>query len=208
MNFSQRSASHFVPILARILLCLVFVPTGWGYIMDESTFSGPQIQSLMDLGVIELDSSADGPAPGTADPPREIKARSLYSVAMTLQEHKFPQPVITAWAIAITQLIGGGLLLLGLFTRISAFGLAVIMGFAFALISLPEIQVIGGPFGLPKPLLLQASAQLALGTLALGLLFSGAGVLSIDSAIFSHGHKSSRRADRDEEEDYEDDYGE
>jgi uncharacterized membrane protein YphA (DoxX/SURF4 family) len=208
MNFSQRSASHFVPILARILLCLVFVPTGWGYIMDESTFSGPQIQSLVELGVIELDSSADGQTPGTANPPQEVKARSLYNLAITLDEHKIPQPIVTAWAIAIIELIGGGLLLLGLFTRIFAFAVAVIMGFGFALISLPEIQVIGGPFGLPYPLLLQASAQLALGTLGLGLLFSGAGGLSIDSAIFSHGHKSSRRVHRNEEDDYEDEYGE
>ena len=205
MTFSQRSASHFVPILARILLCLVFVPSGWGYIMDESTFSGQQIQSLVELEVIELDSSTDGQTPETANPPQEVKARSLYNLAMILEEHKIPQPVLTAWAVAIIELIGGGLLLLGLFSRIFAFALAVIMGFGFALTSLPEIQAIGGPFGLPKPLLLQASAQLALGTLGLGLLFSGAGGLSIDSAIFSHGHKKSRRVHLDEDED---EYGE
>ena len=198
MNFSQGSAAHFVPILARVLLCVIFIPAGWGKIMGERTYSAPEISVLEELGAVtkaEKDAEA------------ELKMRPLYQDAITIKSHDLPYPVITAWLIALVELVGAGLLLIGLFTRIMALAFAVIMGFGFALLSWPAIEAAGDLFNLPPPLFHQAAAQLALGVIALGLVFSGAGAVSVDAAIFSHGRSVSRRDYVDEFED-EDDYEE
>ena len=197
MNFSQGSAAHFVPILARIALCVIFIPAGWGKIMGERTYSAPEITILEDMGAISAHDADDKPA--------EIKMRPLYQDAITIKSNDLPYPVITAWLVALIELVGAGLVLIGLFTRIMALGFAVIMGFGFALISLPAIQAGADLFNLPPPLFHQAAAQLAIGVIALGLVFSGAGALSVDAAIFSHGRSVSRHdyADEYDDDDYE-----
>ncbi|MCH2161887.1 MAG: DoxX family membrane protein [Phycisphaerales bacterium] len=205
MNFSQGSAAHFVPLLARIALCVIFIPAGWGKIMGEQAFSGSEISTLKELGVlISTDSES-----ATTEEASEVKTRALYRDAMVIKEHDLPYPVVGAWLIALTQLLGGGLVLIGLFTRIMAFGFAVIMGFAFAIVSIPAIDTAGGIFDLPPPVFYQAAAQIGLAVLAAGLVFSGAGWASIDAAIFSHGKSVSRKGyqdDFDDEDEDDEDY--
>ena len=204
MNFSQGSAAHFIPLLARIALCVIFIPAGWGKIMGEQAFSGPDLSTLKELGVF-VSPESDEPL----DEETEIKTRTLYRDAIIIKEHDLPYPVVGAWLVALTELLGAGLLLIGLFTRIMAFGFAVIMGFAFAVISIPAIQNAGGVFDLPPPVFYQAASQIAIAILATGLLFSGAGWFSIDTAIFSHGKSVSRKRiknDFDDEYDAEEDY--
>ena len=200
MNFSQGSAAHFVPILARIALCVIFIPAGWGKIMGERTFSGPEISVLQEIGAASKTEADAQPA--------EIKMRPLYEDAILIKEHDLPYPVIGAWLVALTELLGGGLVLIGLFTRIMSMGFATIMGFGFALVSLPAMESSGGVFNLAEPIFYQAAAQIAIAALALGLLFSGAGSLSVDAAIFSHGRSVSRRDYADEFDADEEDYDE
>ena len=192
MSFSNTAARHFVPLLARIVLCLVFIPTGWGMVMTEKEFSGSDVTVLRELGVLE--APKDDAKPNTeAD-----TARTVNVLAIALDTHKAPQPLIIAWVIALVALIGGGLILIGLFTRLWALGLAAIMGAAFALESVPAICAAHSVFTLSIATLTTAAASLGLGVLAIGLLFTGAGILSLDTAIFSHRHHSRHDPDEDE----------
>lgn len=103
-----------------------------------------------------------------------------------------PWPVVLAWGASLTELIGGAMILVGLFTRFWGLGLAVVMGTAMWLTQFgPAIQAGTTHYGfLPAypaydgeqwtPLLWQFS----LFTSALALLFLGAGAASLDGLFF------------------------
>lgn len=108
-----------------------------------------------------------------------------------------PWAVRLALAAALTELIAGGLLLIGLATRLSAFSLAVVMGVAMWLTVIgPAIQSGNAWLGfLPAGGFAQPEAyqtwfmQLAMLAMALALVFSGPGMLSLDRWIFGRaGH--------------------
>ncbi len=85
-----------------------------------------------------------------------------------------------AYAAIFTELVGGIGITLGLLTRLSALGLAVVMGVAIV-----RVHWAGGFF---------LSNQgfeycLALLGMSLGLLFTGAGCFSLDSLLFCRGCK-------------------
>ncbi len=192
MNFSQAAATHLLPFIFRLVICVVVIPAGWGKMMTETEYSGSQLETLVQLGVV-----------GEADTPENVKERSLYGLAVLLQEHELPEPVITAWAITLVELIGGGLLLIGLLSRVWAFGIAIIMSGGFALESIPAIQASGGIFDLSTNIFNMAAAQLALAALAVGVLLSGSGFLSLDRAIFGKGTRSKKTRNQEDEEDLE-----
>ena len=79
----------------------------------------------------------------------------------------FPQPMLFAWAAVLAEFVGGALLLIGLYTRLSAFFLAVTMGVAAFL------------FHKVTPVLECQIAQLYF-FVFLAFLFTGAGRLSFD----------------------------
>lgn len=183
MGFSRVAALHLVPLLARIVLCAAFVPIGWQKIMTMETYTGPEaaaIQALRGTPPADATVDDDGGAPADA---ASIEARRVYGLAAMLASHDVPYPVASAWLAAIVELVGGGLLLVGLLSRIWAIGLAAAMGTAFALTSC-DVICSAGPFVLPLPDYLRAASQLALGTLALTVLLSGPGAVSIDHGIF------------------------
>lgn len=192
MNFSTISARHIVPLLARAVLCLVFIPAGWGKVMVEEDFTGSDLTSLRELGVVET------PKDDAKDNQDTVKARKVNSLAIYLKAHDAPQPVIAAWMVALIEVIGGGLILIGLFTRLWAFGLAGIMGTAFALESIPAICGAGSVFSLSSGIFNTAAAHLSLAVLAFGLLLTGAGFLSLDSAIFAHRRHARHKLDEEE----------
>jgi putative oxidoreductase len=100
---------------------------------------------------------------------------------------------LLAWAVAITELAGGLCLLLGLLTRLAAFGIAGVMLGAMWLTQIgPAIQSGKTTLGfLPdygafdgmkwEPLMF----QFALCAAALALAFLGPGRLSLDTALLS-----------------------
>ena len=191
MGFSRVAALHLAPLLARIVLCAAFVPIGWQKIMTMETYTGPEaatIRSLRgmppadDASTTDAAEAGDGGQTATTDPD-SIEARRVYGLAMMLSAEKVPYPVASAWLAAITELVGGGLLLVGLLSRIWALGLAVTMGMAFALTSCPVLATTG-PFDLALPDYLRTVSQLALGTLALMVLLTGPGAIAIDHGIF------------------------
>jgi len=102
-------------------------------------------------------------------------------------------PVYVAWAAALTELVGGLMVLVGLFTRLSALGLAGTMCAAMWLTEIgPALQSGHTRLGfLPEyptfdpaswqPLLLQFSLL----TMAMSLVFLGCGAMGLDRAMFA-----------------------
>jgi uncharacterized membrane protein YphA (DoxX/SURF4 family) len=196
MTSSNLAANHFIPFLFRILLCAVFVPVGWSGIMGLETFSGE------DAAVLESLEVAPAPESPESEAPDAFEARRLYSLSILLAKRTLPRPVVTAWALTLVALAGGSLLLLGLFTRLWAFGLTTYMGLLFWCNSLDALQADSNIFQADASLLLHAGGILALGFIALSLIFTGAGALSLDQAIFAH-HSSSQHDYEEEAEESE-----
>jgi uncharacterized membrane protein YphA (DoxX/SURF4 family) len=61
MTLSQSAAANFVPLLARIVLVIAFLPTGYNKLMKDTEFSGDQAKRLRELQVV---SSARDPHDG------------------------------------------------------------------------------------------------------------------------------------------------
>ncbi len=125
MGFSRVAALHLVPFLARITLCAVFVPAGWSKIMDQAEFSGPAAATIRTLTGATPDDAKRAVFGQELSPPSDaaraeseapLKARKLYGVAVLLHDHQLPYPVAQAWLAAITELVGGGFLLIGFFS--------------------------------------------------------------------------------------------
>ncbi|QYK48202.1 MAG: DoxX family protein [Phycisphaeraceae bacterium] len=102
-----------------------------------------------------------------------------------------PWPALLAWAAILTEIIAAALLVIGLFTRLSALGLASIMAVAMWLTEIgPAIQGGTAQFGfLPNYAMMDPAwqhlmLQFSLFASAVSLFFLGAGPASLDAAIF------------------------
>jgi len=87
-----------------------------------------------------------------------------------------PYPVISAWLVAFGETIGGALLVLGLFTRLGALGLAAIMVGA---LSTAHIDVVTGVFSNPAGLLNEKAFNFLIAVLT--LMAFGPGFFSLDA---------------------------
>jgi len=142
-----------------------------------------------DQGTATTPPNPSGPLPeGT------YRAQGLHQVTLMLSENHFPYPVWQARLAAFTELVGGSMLLLGLFSRIWGLGLSIAMGVAFYLVSMKmngvftmdprafaEIQH-GAAFS-------TAALQLSLFVLAFGVFLTGPGPLSLDRMLFGGGRE-------------------
>ena len=202
-KFSQQAAANFVPLLARIILFLAFVPAGWHHAMDMGDFQGDAGARLRELGIVSVEKSDSGctlvvsrvasrqdvpPIPTTALDAMGYQSRSLHELTLVFDRFHLPRPQIWAWTVTVFELIGGALLLIGLFSRVWAGGLAV-WSLALLLLSTPSLTdswfalwTTTDPNAvLPRSL---ALSQLSLIVLASGLLLTGPGKLSLDGLIF------------------------
>lgn len=165
------------------------------------------------VSVIALQAS---PAPTAAtftaaDFPNETRVAQLYGIALLLHEAvqttdtegkpvRFPLapafiatgswPWWLAWAAALTELLGGFLLLFGLFTRFAAFAIACVMLTAIWLTQIgPAMQSGNASLGFLPPHAAYDSAwqtllwQFCLLCAAMNLVFAGSGGLSMDRTI-------------------------
>ena len=94
-------------------------------------------------------------------------------------------PSYFAYIAGILELFGGGLLILGLFTRGAALLLAIEMGLVVGRTKLPAVGIYA--FG-------QYEFQLVLSAAALALATTGAGLISLDAFTFESRGKSSRKS--------------
>lgn len=93
-------------------------------------------------------------------------------------------PGYFAYIFGILEVFGGGLLIVGLFTRGIALLLAIEVGLVLGRTVLPSVGVYAfGKYEMP----------MLLGAMALALVTTGAGAISIDAFTFESRRKSSRK---------------
>ncbi len=149
----------------------------------------------------------------TADrfPADGVEARALNKIILMLDGTPFQDYALyLAWLAALTELIGGLLLIPGILSRIWGLGLAIAMGMAIWLTTItpslntadaflgfwPNIAVSPGGDGWWP--LVTGFWQLALGVMALSIFLSGAGRISVDALFFGPGSgRKSKHADND-----------
>ena len=236
MSPSQSATLHLVPLLARVVLCIAFLPAGWNKLMRDVEYSGEDAKRLREMDVVgrtapdpglvpvslvpqsaPVSPPAPDPRPTTdesaaqesrpiADAPsgsgEPVRARGLYRISLMLDRNGWSYPVTMAWIAAITELVGGVCVLIGLFTRMWSMGLAITMAVAFWLTSLGPLGEIG-LFSLGVDQFNRTVTQLALLALATGLVCSGAGGLSLDRSLFrpgKDGKSGKKKSRRDEAE--------
>ncbi|MFG0253114.1 MAG: DoxX family protein, partial [Phycisphaerales bacterium JB038] len=157
---------------------------------------------------------ADAPAQPQYTPDRfpadGVQARALNKIILMLDGTSFQDYAIyLAWIAALTELIGGLLLIPGILSRVWGLGLAIAMGMAMWLTTIapsvgnpdaflgfwPSIAV--DPGTSEWWALVTGFWQLALGIMALSIFLSGAGRISVDALFFGpgSGRKSSHAAD-------------
>lgn len=104
---------------------------------------------------------------------QKIFTIGLGSIGGMMSQSGIPMGELVGPAVALTEFLGGIALVLGLFTRLAAVGLALVMVGAILLVHLPAGFF--NPKGFEFPLaLLAANAALAV---------MGPGKLSVDSAV-------------------------
>lgn len=187
-------ASNFVPLLARLLLCLAFLPAGWHHAMEWTEFQGQEAERLRVLGVSPALTNRNGetlvylsnPSQHAALDGSALQARSLHELTLDFDARGMPKPYIAAWVVSIFELVGGGLLLIGLFSRVWAAGIAF---WAIALFGISSWHVISWGDLWATTVAARASmiGLIAVATLALGIAFGGPGKFSLDSMIFRGG---------------------
>ena len=176
---------------------------------DQQSAQTPQARIIL----VQSNTSADGASRYTAeDFPEGVEARRLYSLSLLLDARANPPQDSTAlwpnalasdtalmvmpWVAAITEFLGGILVIVGLLTRLAALGHFFTMVTALTLTSIGPAAISGDAFlgFLPDPKFQDAGAwvsawqamlfQLTTGAIALSLVLTGGGWLSLDRAIF------------------------
>jgi uncharacterized membrane protein YphA (DoxX/SURF4 family) len=192
------SRSADTVMCGRILLFLAFVPAGWHHAMNWTQFEGADAERLRQLGVrsavvarggealVRLEAPSAEQAATVSSDGSVLQARSLHELTLELDRKGMPKPYIAAWVVAIFELIGGGLLLVGLFSRVWAGGIAF---WAVALFGLSSWQAINFSdlWATNVPARASMIGLVTIATLALGIAFSGAGAFSLDAMIFRKG---------------------
>ncbi|NIN71057.1 MAG: DoxX family membrane protein [Gemmatimonadetes bacterium] len=92
----------------------------------------------------------------------------------------WPYPVFWAWVVALIETFGGLLVIVGLFTRLAAFFIACVMIVAILKLKLNQGLIGGSEF------------EVALLMIALALLVTGAGRLSVDRDVLGWGAPPKR----------------
>lgn len=103
------------------------------------------------------------------------KASGIGGFSEMLAGLGVPLPMVFAWLIGLAELLGGVLLLLGLFTRFAAAALAIVAIGATVLVHLPNGFVVSeGGF----------EYTLVLSLVSIALVLSGPGALALERALF------------------------
>ena len=193
-------------LLVRIVLFLVFVIAG---IQDLRMveFSGEDAVRIRRLEqspesrpiLIETDTTSTNVRSGETQEDGTYRARALCRSALAMEDAGWNSPLLLAWIGALTQLVGGALLLPGLLSRLCGFGLCVVLGAGFTLTSWPLVSTSLTAFTkLPMADFNQVTFHLGFFIVALGILVCGGGGISLDRMIFG-GPSKSKAYHEDEE---------
>ena len=133
----------------------------------------------------------------TLDDSATYTAKGMHRVTLMCHENAWPVPKYMALAAGITELLGGGMLLIGFLSRIWALGLAITMGVAFFFVSMGYNQIFATnpfEFALQHGQFNAAFSQLGLFVLSFGVLMTGPGPLSLDRMLFQRRPPKQRGA--------------
>ena len=155
---------------------------------DQAPDESPEPQEQPAVTADEAETTPSEPTTYTAKP--------LHVITLRLDRAGWPAPVWMARLAALTELVGGGLLFVGLFSRVWGLGLAIAMGVAFYLTSW-NLLLDSHLFSLEVAGFNQMFTQTGLFVLAFGVLLTGAGPISLDRALFR------KTVDEDDDEDEE-----
>ncbi|MEL6739259.1 MAG: DoxX family membrane protein, partial [Planctomycetota bacterium] len=156
---------------------------------------GLSVRRLFNLALL-IDAAA---IPGLDD--QSEPKRAIWPLALGEK----PWPVALAWAAAITELVIGVTLLLGLLTRISAVQVVGIMGVAMWLTQFgaaiqsgtTQLGFLPGHAPFDTGAWMALAWQLSLFASGLALIFLGPGQASLDALLFGRGKAPARAPKRD-----------
>ncbi len=172
-GFLAGVAQSLAPFVARVVLCLAFMPLGWSALSGSSRFDEAQTATLRDTLDVSLDVSEDGTSAGD----------SYLELALLLHDRHIGQEVIAARVIAGVQLVGGILILTGFLSRLVSLAFLVVLGILYLPYDVsPEALRTMAQFADADRLinLLHLSAA----ALCLLIVAQGPGFLSLDTLVF------------------------
>lgn len=168
-----------MPFLYRLVIAAALVTTGWVNCFGFVEVTSKQVNALqaLDIQVRHVDKEGETTAKTT---------RGLNRIALLLHS-EWPQlggwGKLLAWTAAIFELLTGVLLLVGLFSRLSAFFVCIIMGMALYLVSYKINGMFTmNPFDWPiqKDPFAHLFTEISIFVFALAVVVGGPGCLSID----------------------------
>lgn len=176
----------------------------------------PGTGSLRDRGANNQDAGGEGEGTAAGNnqddatdptiitvPPMSVEARELHNITLMVASANpglEPYAVYLGWGAALTEFVGGILILLGLFSRLWGLALACVMVSAFYLTSLDVAGQTMIYQLMPDrvPDFNRMFVQLALFVLAFGIFLTGPGRLSVDGFIFGKGNENGHGRDDDD----------
>ncbi|MBT4583818.1 MAG: DoxX family protein [Phycisphaerae bacterium] len=168
--------NSIMPLLSRFVIAAAMITSGW---VNCFVFVEVSSEQAISLEAIELQVITDAETGNQT-------TRGLNRIALLLH-NECPQlggwGTLLAWSAGALELLAGILVLVGLFTRLSAFVICIIMGTALYLVSYKINGMFSmNPFDWPLQhgAFSQLFTELCLFVLSLGVVVGGAGALSID----------------------------
>jgi len=210
MSFSQSTGTAFMPLLSRIVLGSAFLLAGWYHCFSDGSFTADELDQIKSMqtsssssaavakAVVLQDESDASASSGADDSSAAAESsdddsngtRAVYRIALDLKQWGIDGAVPLAWGVAVFEIVAGGLVLIGLFTRLWGFLLAVLIGATFVMTSVQRDGMFDmNPFhwrGDPSTFN-EMYFQAAAFVLAVGLMLVGPGVLALDSIVFGRG---------------------
>ncbi|MBM3778052.1 MAG: DoxX family protein [Acidimicrobiia bacterium] len=203
MRVDGVSGTAIVQTLGRLVLAATFIPTGYIKLFTSAEYTAEQAAILRHYGApVEMVASASARAaqtsgarqstPGAGQGEIAPLADGVYAASarhtVTLRSHAagWPFPASLADVASLTEFFGGILLLAGFLSRVWGLGLAIDMGAAFYLYSVRTLGVLQeSPFTFSRQVddFNAVATQLGLFTLALSVLLTGPGPLSVDRLL-------------------------
>ena len=168
-----------MPFLYRLVIAAAMVTTGWFNCFGFVEVSSAQVTTLqeLDIQVRQVDMGGETTTQTT---------RGLHRIVLLLHD-EWPQlggwGKLLAWTVSVFELLAGVLLFVGLFSRLSAFVVCVILGMALYLVSYKINGMFTmNPFDWPlhKEAFTQLFTEMSLIVLAFAIVVGGPGCLSID----------------------------
>jgi len=206
MSLSQNASLQLAPLIARIILVTIVLPAGYVSLFRTSNFTSQDAARIEAMGtpVKMIENSVDKikpvalrvETPAAADEDSDKKddaekssagannMRNLNHFIIRLDDAKVPQPLIVGWVCAIAELVGGIMLLVGLFTRWFALLLFIGAVFHIWLMTWPEVRgALPWDWNVDKMHLFSSALTAVL--MSFSLMFTGPGRFSLDRLIFA-----------------------